>query len=654
MSCLSTVPYDSMVKELRAAVPSIQSDFSRLQTVAKIGENLAQLWDQSELLGVFQTLQTNAKWWHTLVAHGVKIDPRTFQSSISAQREAAIRAVVPALLEKSNGNLSLAMDYCSQFDLEAYYASLCYIENTLKRPPCGIDAGSFDWADQIRTTAARVDEAMVMTTFRKLVTQIHAVDYEKVRFVCTWLLEVLCDNEEEECLGDREGSGCVEQYQQYLEVATFLSTLSCPTPICSIVPSLLPKYKLLPREYLTRLPLWGLIENPWALLEPLMLQLPEFATKLVPLCTLLDLDRDDFFIKRAKNYYAESLKSFAASNITSEVTPFPSFSSAIFSRHMSSHSTTSALGKEHPIHGVHEIISNVKSLSRRISVWQWIYDYEMAKSESVGVSHSSHSSDLAAVRALQAALEEITTSTSGKSGADEEGIIRPLQREITLELVKHNCLCSLRTLEEHHTGRHCKSTIDLLVRHVGNVDDLLRSLFTVTIEQAWLLQLRSLRSTQLVLSCSALLAHKHTPAVVDYLRVVQRVVADVYAFHSQLADSDLEPSVTSSSSPAKSQLEAIRHSYVGSLLTDVEFGQSGGDSERRDVMLRGESGAGEGLGTGSRTSGGVWSDVLGGTATGGDMRDIIASGAESRRREDVLRAFGISALVASTADEETR
>ena len=196
VACLSTVPYDSMVRELRAAVPSIQSDFSRLETVAKIGENLAQMWDQEELLLVFQTLQTNAKWWHTLVAHGVKVDPRTFQSSVSAQREAAIRAVVPALLEKTQGNLALAVDYCSQFDLEAYFASLCFIENTLKKPPCGITAGSFDWANQIRATAATVDEAMVMAAFRKLVTKIHGVDYEKIRFVCTWLLEVFCDEEE--------------------------------------------------------------------------------------------------------------------------------------------------------------------------------------------------------------------------------------------------------------------------------------------------------------------------------------------------------------------------------------------------------------------------------------------------------------------------
>ena len=45
------------MKELKAAVPSIQSDFSRLRTVAAVGEELVRLWDQEGLLVVFQGLQ---------------------------------------------------------------------------------------------------------------------------------------------------------------------------------------------------------------------------------------------------------------------------------------------------------------------------------------------------------------------------------------------------------------------------------------------------------------------------------------------------------------------------------------------------------------------------------------------------------------------
>ena len=36
VACLVMLPYEAMVRELKAAVPSIQSDFSRLRTVASV------------------------------------------------------------------------------------------------------------------------------------------------------------------------------------------------------------------------------------------------------------------------------------------------------------------------------------------------------------------------------------------------------------------------------------------------------------------------------------------------------------------------------------------------------------------------------------------------------------------------------------------
>ena len=188
VACLSTVPYEAMVRELRSAVPSIQSDFSRLRTVAQIGEQLAQMWDQEELLLVFESLQTNAKWWHILSAHGVKIDPRAFQSSVPAQREACIRAVVPELLHKTRGDISLAMEYCSQYDLEAHYASICYIEYVLLLSPAGFHISR--WSDDIKAACSSVEESLLVTSLQSILPKIHSLDYEKVG--CNSRLQ-LCD-----------------------------------------------------------------------------------------------------------------------------------------------------------------------------------------------------------------------------------------------------------------------------------------------------------------------------------------------------------------------------------------------------------------------------------------------------------------------------
>jgi hypothetical protein len=177
VACLSTVPFDSMVKELKSAVPSIQSDFSRLRTVAMIGEQLAQMWQQEESLLLFQSLQTNAKWWHILSSQGIKIDSRAFQSPNPLQREECIRGVVPLLLKKT-GDISLAMEYCNQFDLEAHYASTCFIEHTLVAPPTLIL--STEWSNNIKKVSSSVQERAIIQSLRQILPQIHPLDYEKV------------------------------------------------------------------------------------------------------------------------------------------------------------------------------------------------------------------------------------------------------------------------------------------------------------------------------------------------------------------------------------------------------------------------------------------------------------------------------------------
>lgn len=180
VACLSTVPFDSMVKELKAAVPSIQSNFSRLRTVALIGEQLSQMWQQEESLILFQSLQTNAKWWHILSSYGIKIDSKAFQSSIPQQRDSCIRGIVPLLLEKTNGDISLAMEYCSQFDLEAHYASTCFIQYILTRKPDHIY--SIEWLEKIKKISSSIEESAIVISLKEILPHIHSLDYEKVFF----------------------------------------------------------------------------------------------------------------------------------------------------------------------------------------------------------------------------------------------------------------------------------------------------------------------------------------------------------------------------------------------------------------------------------------------------------------------------------------
>lgn len=177
VACLATIPFEAMVKELKSAVPSIQSDFSRLRTVALIGEQLAQMWQQEDSLLLFQSLQTNAKWWHILSSYGIKIDSRAFQSSNVQQRDECIRGIVPELLKKT-GDISLAMEYCNQYDLEAHYASTCYIKYILLSKP--IQISSSLWSNNIKKVCSSVEERLIISSLQQILPNIHPLDYEKV------------------------------------------------------------------------------------------------------------------------------------------------------------------------------------------------------------------------------------------------------------------------------------------------------------------------------------------------------------------------------------------------------------------------------------------------------------------------------------------
>jgi hypothetical protein len=155
-------------------------------------------------------LQTNAKWWHILALSGVKIDPRAFQSSDPIQRDLCVRAVVPELLERSSMDLELTIDYCRQFDVEPEFATLCYVERIMVQVPKGVYTGSFlacnetVWARQVRKATANIEEKTLLRTLRALLPRIHPLDYEKIRFMSTWIVTLL--EEEVEMVSEGEGA----------------------------------------------------------------------------------------------------------------------------------------------------------------------------------------------------------------------------------------------------------------------------------------------------------------------------------------------------------------------------------------------------------------------------------------------------------------
>jgi len=203
ISCLCNLPYDSMVRELKAAIPSIQSNFSRLAIVSRVGEELARMWDQDQLLIIFQGLQIHAKWWEILASKGISIDAKAFQSSDVQLREQCVRGMVPKLLMvlPLSESLDKVIEYCRQFDIEPSYACECYLQYLLVTSSnkehshedlTMTGVGASDWKDYLYDVLNNKLEILpALACLQKMLRQLGQYDYDKVYHVCEWLVASL-------------------------------------------------------------------------------------------------------------------------------------------------------------------------------------------------------------------------------------------------------------------------------------------------------------------------------------------------------------------------------------------------------------------------------------------------------------------------------
>ena len=103
----------------------VDDDFARLRTLARVGGDAARAWCQDLFLQQCATLERNARWWHCLRSLAIPFDHNRFRSAAEGAAAAhggggggdAVahpRALVPALLERSGGDLKLTLAYCTQ------------------------------------------------------------------------------------------------------------------------------------------------------------------------------------------------------------------------------------------------------------------------------------------------------------------------------------------------------------------------------------------------------------------------------------------------------------------------------------------------------------------------------------------------------------
>jgi hypothetical protein len=432
--------------------------------------------------------------------------------------------------------------------------------------------------------------------------------------------------------------------------------LSIPTKMVTLFPELEPLYDNLATEYSFRLPFWKLIADPWPLLEPLMISDSEIGPKLSPLCPFLNIERDDFYVKRAIHLYTRSSLQSSSFGLSTGASTEASLSPQM----------------EILLKDIHDIASCTKKPLTRVKIWRLVYEMEQDRNSSV------------ALKALETALEVfdqlsiITSNMATAADPNDLQTYRDMKYETTLELVKHRSKEILLGMQAHKMDliKHdsnltwkailssdSHSIVTRLTPYLGDITNLLKIFFeTAVLEEVWVIQLNALKKTTSAASASAshlltaydLLDEPLLPVVTEYLKFIGEVAVQLYEIHSALEsfggggedggrDQKEETSTTTPSNPLTSSiLQAVRHSQIGKLLADVDVPGSSADSHSRVMKsTSSQSSSSQATGGGASLVGGLW-----GTISSSDSV-VSPSSAEVRRREDVYRAFGIAALLAT-------
>jgi hypothetical protein len=646
VASLAALPYESMVKELKLAVPSIQSDFSRLQTVAMVGEELSHLWDQEGLLLLFQGLQSNAKWWHILSSLGMKVDLKVFQSSDAAVRDKFIRSIVPELFERSNMDLEMVSEYCRQFDLEPEYASLTYAELLLTATPTS--PADFTWAGKVRAAVENVHDRSLLQRLRDVMHRICPLDYEKIRFVCTWITDLLAaEDSPEDAFGEesdyttssfaarksrRAGDTAsaiaergvaheLETYNRYLGIVAYLASLKFPRSATAAIPypeGVPSPYRGVGNVYQERIPLWPLMEDPWSVLDALLTALPESAVKLAPLCGPLRLDKSDFNVRKIIALYSRmtSTTTAAAAAVSVEV-----------------RSASYVEGKRAAMAAASEAIDvSLIGPLQQMELWHWIYERELKAGD-----------DDNALAALQTALSiakqnadvlmsqsNIKPSRQFADGSAGDGTMLTYFSE---EMRTVRCRCTIRAFTASIAD--CPRVCAMVVASITNPPALVRHMFEVMLSVCWDVQMQD--ATKLGTPVTSFSLSQCTPgkAMMDFVSTSAAAISEI-SRHCGLDQASPATSPTGSAAAQTTQLELIRYNLIGRMLSDVDTSNSG-------------------EGSGAAATAGI--------LAGGARKGLWDAGAEvsynpgeadQRRREDIYLSLSIAAVVMSCSSSAQR
>ena len=418
------------------------------------------------------------------------------------------------------------------------------------------------------------------------------------------------------------GTLTIEILTRYIDVTSFLLGVSFPL----FGSALVPKYPNVfdgignSSPYIHRVPMWQLIEDTWAILGPLMTNIPEMCSKLALLCGPLAIDTDQYHSRRI-------------------MSNFPLLSTT------GNSAIVGSIGAVDPLKDFKDDLQSIRKSIIRIDVWRWLFERERTRGNIYVAEYI-----------LQEALRDTADFTAATS-LDNGNNLTGLRGELTLELVRLQCRNSLYKLDSasslHGISEKFSRTLikSLSLTHRHNTERAQNLLLKYLTEIGWVM-FRGTVEFDVLCIWDLLLSHK-TPALASFLYQVSSVIKEISSYCivldtyiDQVTPSKISPSVHQTVSNA---LETIRHQLISKFLADgiAAFKSVESQSDLQNVTPEQEQ-----LGSrvnAKRTIGGMWMGVLG---VGESL--VAPTEASQRRRSDLFSAFAITLLVQSCSDLSDR
>eukprot|EP01156_Anaeramoeba_ignava_P022884 Anaeramoba_ignava/c21138_g1_i1.p1 GENE.c21138_g1_i1~~c21138_g1_i1.p1 ORF type:complete len:962 (+),score=240.05 c21138_g1_i1:34-2886(+) len=261
---LTSLPCQDGFETFRKCLMETRFDYKRLYQVAKIGMMTGILWKQPSFYQDCKELQDNAYWWNFFQL--LQIDFSEVEFLESGDRSYH-HSLVPVLLQKTNLDLFLTIEFCECYGIGPDLPKLLFIQLLLLSNDSE-DEDVSDYQDKILAVMDEIDTQDVLHLFKDICYKnVNQKDYRKLEYVCNQIIRLESGKIPDEISRDLIILSILENYdKQFCNSETI--------------------------EY-SKIPFHDLMEDPWTVLRPLISEIT--LNYLLPLVSPLDLSVDQFY-----------------------------------------------------------------------------------------------------------------------------------------------------------------------------------------------------------------------------------------------------------------------------------------------------------------------------------------------------------------------